>query len=268
MFHSLRFFIDRTPTIISGDNLLFLFSLFADEFNLHYNFITHKVLDIETGNSYIIENNYSWDEKGKKAFAFTPIKALFTNSFAEMSAPIITAYDAHSEKVLFNKCRVSCFYPEYSIPMKISIDFQSEEAIHFSIRQYYLLIKEISSYGFHINNSFYHICANINECISLDGGSFGGPRNKQERQNIKNYTTHALHGCLNHFMGVYCMNSIACPLEKMKKTRIAEVVGESNYIDNGEVIAFSLPYTGYFTSDYRSVRKKEIDILDNILMNN
>ena len=62
------------------------------------------------------------------------------------------------------------------------------------------------------------------------------------------------------------MNSITKPIEESKKSSIVEIVGEKNIIDNGDIIAFSLPNSGYFTPNYRSERKKEIDALDRILL--
>ncbi len=266
MYCSLRVYIDKVNRSVNAQNILDIFEVFEIVLCKSYDYISYILFDPDRDRT-LIDEKYSYDSIGKNRFLNTDILPVFVGKSGDMSSPFIGAYCASKSTQLYSKIRVQIQFPDHTQPFVIRVDYEQKEEEKLTLEKYAYLMKRISSIGFHVNNSFYHVYAKKGEVFTLDGGQCGSLLTYYERNNLKNSVMHRKAGCINRFMDIYCVNSICTEwLDVKTRQQIEDIVGSENTVFDAEIFSFSTGSLQNLTSRYRVRDQRVIRKLRHLLL--
>ena len=266
MYCSLRYYIADTPSLTNPHTLLKLFEIFAHTSHIPYDFISYTLFDPDRDTT-LIDETFLYKSTENTAFLATHIFPLVSGKDGDLSSPFICATCHTTPNQLYSKIRVQVQYPVYSLPLILRVDCEELETFDFSFEKYIFLLKEITSLGFRVNNSFYHLYNEKKEAITLDGGQMGSLASPFQRENIDRFLIHRKADCLNRCMNIYCINSIQADLlSDNVLNKIRRIVGYDKVIISDNIISFALDDMKKISSTYRLKYRKTIKELKRLLI--
>ena len=262
MHGSMRFFCDKAPDSIQGQQILNVFELFSNVLGTDYELFSYILWSPDEDDDFI-NVSYNNTPMGKERFLNERIIPLIKGKDGDLSAPIISATCKCKESQIYSDIRVQIRFPVYSMPFTICADFEEDIVNKVKYKEYIKLICGLQKMGYSINNGLYHVYCMKNEAETLDGGQIGSIISCCGRKNINQCIKHRKKGGLDCLMGIYYYNTIRNDLlDDTTRNRISEIIGNNDHDILDNTFSFALTACDHVSSSYWIKNYQKIKTLE------
>ena len=264
MVCSMRFYLDDAAPLEKTECAIRVLSVIKTELDLPCSLIEYTILDPDRDFGDYFHEIKPWTGK-TVSFEKEPEQKRIEGKAGDTSAPIIGAHDETPRDKSFGRCRIEIWYPRGFAPATIKVDYivrKRQDNLSLSYKE---IIRQLSSLGIRLNNSFFHISSSRDAAAALDG--MHSPfLFVQRREILHHYHVHSKSMWIDHIFDVFCGNSILLRfLGPEKAAALEALIGSENVSTIGETIVFTLPGADRLSPGYRIRHHRMIAAMRKIL---
>lgn len=252
MYGSLRIYIDKWDHDIGATSILDIINMFSLGLGAPFSRLIHVLYspDEDRPKVYV---EYTNDESGRNAFISSEFISEFTGKYGDVSAPSVKATCACDSNEVYSGISIEVQLPCGRSPMILRVDFDLNFiSIPLELSTYTLLLSNLYSMGYRVNNSFFHVYRKRKTVVTLDGGQIGSFISFEEKRNIKQSIAHRKNGEINRIFDVFYINSIRrSQISKAARDSIIDIVGNNCTANVADNFVFSLPISTPISFHYR-----------------